>query len=145
MHVSLDAAALWARSGAMVLVAPVANAVAAERVASDLCALAAHDGIAMRLDGSARIGERPACVGGTRRGRMSVGGTAHLLRARDGWIAVNLPRPDDRTAVPAWLAVSPRRGPVLSAASFSRRRALRPLGIDADAIVAARAVRGAFA
>ncbi|MCU0669054.1 MAG: CoA transferase [Myxococcota bacterium] len=114
MQASLDAAALWAHSGAMILtgraerapvVAPAAIAVAAERVASDLCALAAHDGIAMRLDGPALLGERAACFGGIRRGRVSVGGSAHLLRARDGWIAVNLPRADDRAAVPAWLAV----------------------------------------
>lgn len=35
---------------------------------------------------------------------MSAGGTCRLLRASDRWFAVNLARPDDRTAVAAWLA-----------------------------------------
>lgn len=112
MHASLDAAALWACSGAMALtgrddgapvVAPAALAVAAERAASDLCALAEQRGVAMHLDGPALLGERAACSAGARRGRISVGGSARLLCARDGWIAVNLPRPDDLAALPAWL------------------------------------------
>ncbi|MHC5257813.1 CoA transferase [Streptomyces sp. UC4497] len=34
-------------------------------------------------------------------GRTSAGGSCHLLRAADGWAAVNLARPDDHTSVPA--------------------------------------------
>lgn len=108
----LDAASQWARSGAMALtgrmggaavVAPAALAVAAAQVASDLCALAERRGVAMQLDGPALLGEAAALRGGVRRGRISVGGSGRLLLARDGWIAVNLPRADDVQALPAWL------------------------------------------
>ena len=36
-------------------------------------------------------------------GRTSPNGTCRLMRAADGWIAVNLPRPDDWTLMSAWL------------------------------------------
>ncbi|OBF58504.1 CoA transferase [Mycolicibacterium monacense] len=36
-------------------------------------------------------------------GRMSAGGASRLLRARDGWCALTLSRPDDLAAVPALL------------------------------------------
>jgi len=36
-------------------------------------------------------------------GTVSSGGACRLLRAADGWIAVSLARPDDITAIPAWL------------------------------------------
>ena len=36
-------------------------------------------------------------------GLISPNGQCHLLRAADGWVAVNLAREDDRAAVPAWL------------------------------------------
>ncbi|WP_093631083.1 CoA transferase [Streptomyces sp. 3213.3] len=38
-------------------------------------------------------------------GRTSANGSCHLLRAADGWTAVNLARPDDLAAVPALLAL----------------------------------------
>ncbi|MDV9175137.1 hypothetical protein R6V09_34120, partial [Streptomyces sp. W16] len=38
-------------------------------------------------------------------GRTSANGSCHLLRATDGWTAVNLARPDDLAAVPALLAL----------------------------------------
>jgi hypothetical protein len=40
-----------------------------------------------------------------RPGRTSANGSCHLLRAADGWAAVNLARPDDLAAVPALLAL----------------------------------------
>lgn len=36
-------------------------------------------------------------------GRTSAGGSCHLMRAADGWVAVNLARPDDHAALPALL------------------------------------------
>src|ERR1700729_1591723 len=44
---------------------------------------------------------RAAVAGFRRRGRVSAGGSARLLRAADGWCAVNLSRGDDVEAVPA--------------------------------------------
>lgn len=38
-------------------------------------------------------------------GRTSAGGACHLLRASDGWAALNLARPDDLAAVPALLGI----------------------------------------
>lgn len=111
------AAALWAGSGAMALtghaggpcvVAPAALAVAAHRAAEALCVSARRGGVALDLDGAALLGERAACSGLGRNGRTSAGGSARLLRARDGWLAINLPRADDRAALPAWLECDPR-------------------------------------
>jgi hypothetical protein len=107
------AARRWARSGAMALtgrsdgecsVAPAAVAVAADRAAAALSASARRAGVAIAIDGAALLGERAACADLRRAGRSSVGGSARLVRVRDGWLAVNLPRADDRAAVPAWLA-----------------------------------------
>ncbi len=55
------------------------------------------------LDGATLLGERAAILGLGRRGVISAGGHCRLVRALDGWIAVNLPRPDDVATVPAWL------------------------------------------
>jgi hypothetical protein len=44
-----------------------------------------------------------AVLGLSRRGTTSAGGHCRLLRARDGWVAVNLPRAEDVATVPAWL------------------------------------------
>ncbi|HUO48921.1 MAG TPA: hypothetical protein VMU09_08820, partial [Acidimicrobiales bacterium] len=44
---------------------------------------------------------RAVVLGLHRRGRISAGGTCRLLRASDGWAAVNLARPDDEDAVGA--------------------------------------------
>lgn len=47
--------------------------------------------------------ERAALTGLTRQGQVSCGGGARLLESRDGWLAVNLPRPSDLLSVPAWV------------------------------------------
>ncbi|WP_234468147.1 CoA transferase [Streptomyces sp. MBT62] len=48
---------------------------------------------------------RAQLAGLERPGRISANGSCHLLRAADGWTAVNLARPDDLAAVPALLAL----------------------------------------
>jgi crotonobetainyl-CoA:carnitine CoA-transferase CaiB-like acyl-CoA transferase len=53
--------------------------------------------------GAERLTERARLLGLTRRGRVSAGGACRLLEARDGWLAVNLPRPDDARSLAAWL------------------------------------------
>jgi hypothetical protein len=50
--------------------------------------------------------ERAALNGLRRRGEVSCGGSAHLIRSADGWVAVNLARPDDWDLVDAWLMPS---------------------------------------
>ena len=138
----------WARSGAMAvtgetdgppLLAPGPLAHCARGALAALVALAA-DGVAgsghaplvagardratrslREIDGPALLGERAAIAGLRRRGRVSPGGSCRLLRARDGWIALNLARSEDEALLPAWLADERRAGE--SAWSLAVRRA----------------------
>ncbi|WP_420312958.1 CoA transferase [Streptomyces sp. YS-B37] len=48
---------------------------------------------------------RAQLAGLERPSRTSANGSCHLLRTADGWVAVNLARPDDLAAVPALLAL----------------------------------------
>jgi crotonobetainyl-CoA:carnitine CoA-transferase CaiB-like acyl-CoA transferase len=86
--------------------APVTTAVSKAaagltRVANTMPVL---DAAAVRaLDAPALLGERAAIFGQARGGSTSVGRTCHLLRCADGWLAVNLARPEDRELLPAWL------------------------------------------
>ena len=57
------------------------------------------------LDGAALLCERSKLLGFTRRGRISANGGCRLLAAEDGAIALNLPRDDDWTLLPAWLEI----------------------------------------
>ncbi|MGH0030913.1 MAG: CoA transferase [Myxococcota bacterium] len=107
-------AARWARSGAMSLTghaqgpplpAPGPLASCAEGALLALRALGPVNGAGAALpsDGGALLGEHAACLGHTRKGRLSPGGSCRLLPAADGWIALNLARPDDTAALPALL------------------------------------------
>ena len=55
--------------------------------------------------------ERSRLTGRWPAGRVNAGGSGRLLRAADGWVAVNLPRPDDLELLPAWLGLAPCAGP----------------------------------
>ncbi|MGE3595713.1 MAG: CoA transferase [Dehalococcoidia bacterium] len=111
IHDERGAAALWAASGAMWLTghpeghgqrcaAPLAAAAQGAWLA--LSALA-PDKLDPAFDAYRLLGERAAIAGLTRRGRTSVGGSCHLLRARDGQFALNLARDSDLELLPAWL------------------------------------------
>ena len=142
----------WARSGAMLLtgradepprLAPAPLATCAAAALDALRALAPKSRLALEaagagargLDGAALLGERAAYLGLSRRGAISPGGSCRLLRAADGWIAVSLPRDEDRALIPAWLEGgegSPsdpwdmRRVPRCAAARRRGRRARPP-------------------
>jgi crotonobetainyl-CoA:carnitine CoA-transferase CaiB-like acyl-CoA transferase len=101
----------WARSGVMALtgapdapplLAPAPLASAARAALDALVRLSESPALA-GLDAPALLGERAALFGLGRRGAVAPGGSCRLLRAADGWIAVNLARPDDRALLPAWL------------------------------------------
>ena len=101
----------WARSGAMALtgspdgpplLAPGPLASCARGAVRALELLAGDDWRG-DLDGPALLGERAAIFGLTRRGTASPSGSCRLLACRDGWIALNLARPDDIALLPAWL------------------------------------------
>ena len=109
-----DPAEAWARSGAMALTGatdgpplPCPSPLLAARLVaagSVIQLLAATTfGSALALDPLALLGERAALTGHTRRGSISVGGACEMLPAADGWIALNLARPDDVALLPAWL------------------------------------------
>ena len=125
----LDAPREWARSGAMALtgeaagppaLAPGPLALAARGAGLALAALAPGSESLARLDGPALLGERAALAGLGRRGQVAPGGHCRLLPARDGWLALNLARPEDRELLPAWLEAE--SGPGEDAWDFARRR-----------------------
>jgi hypothetical protein len=109
-----DAAESWARSGAMALTGeaggpplPCPSALLPVRLVaagSVIRLLAATTfGSTLALDAMALLGERAALTGHTRHGSVAVGGACEMLRAADGWIALNLARADDVALLPAWL------------------------------------------
>ncbi|NRA34366.1 MAG: CoA transferase [Polyangiaceae bacterium] len=113
---------LWASSGAMALSgqaelpdlppAPVASAMSGAA-----WALSALAGAPADLDGPALLGERAAHYRYSRRGRVSVSGSARLMKLSDGELAVNLPRHSDWELVPAWLEA---KDSTLAAAELSK-------------------------
>ncbi|HEX3407334.1 MAG TPA: hypothetical protein VHS81_08870, partial [Caulobacteraceae bacterium] len=55
-------------------------------------------------------------------GRFSANRACGLVRAADGWIAVNLARGDDRELLPAWLGCDPNEDPWAALSRAARRR-----------------------
>ena len=123
-----QAALDWANSGAMALtgeasgppqLAPGPLASAARGAGLVIEALTSETsntsntsaGPFANRDWAALLGERAAIDGLTRNGQQSAGGAARLLETEDGWIALNLPRDDDWSLLPAWLASDGRSPP----------------------------------
>ena len=109
-----DAVEAWAGSGAMALTGeaggpplPCPSAELPARLAAAGAVIqllaATTFGSTLVLDPLALLGERAALTGHTRRGSVAVGGACEMLRAADGWIALNLARADDVALLPAWL------------------------------------------
>jgi hypothetical protein len=114
-----EGADAWAKSGAAALTgdpdAPPYGApgVLVERVLAAgavVQLLAACRGVALDLDPVALLGERAALAGFGRRGTTSVGGACEVVAASDGWIAVNVARPEDVEALPALVDGEARPG-----------------------------------
>ena len=61
------------------------------------------DSIGGETSASAILGKRAALTGLQSQASFSAGGSCRFLPVVDGWIAVNLPRPDDLDLLPAWL------------------------------------------
>ena len=100
----------WASSGAMSLTGrrcgppstvPAGVASAMVAAADDLARQTARWGTTVVVDGPALLGERAALSGMGRNGDTSVGGSARFVRAADGWVVLNLPRPSDVESLPA--------------------------------------------
>jgi hypothetical protein len=101
----------WARSGAMALsglaegpplLAPAPLAARARETGEALRALSGSEALA-QLDAAALLGEKAALFDLRRQGPRSPSGACRLLEAADGWLALNLARPDDVALLPAWL------------------------------------------
>jgi hypothetical protein len=60
-------------------------------------------------------------------GRVSANGAAHLVRAADGWLAINLARPEDIAALPAWLEADLPGNPVEAMTAALCTRPVAPL------------------
>ncbi len=67
-------------------------------------------------------------------GRFSANRACGLFRAKDGWIAVNLARDEDRELIPAWLGSEPDEDPWAALAREARRRSASDL-IDGAALL----------
>jgi len=102
-------AVAWAESGAMALTGDAAGPAEicpvplASCAAGALAALGALAGERFSFDGAQLLGERAAIFGLGRQGAVSPGGSCRLLPCADGWLALNLARPEDRALLPAWL------------------------------------------
>lgn len=55
------------------------------------------------LNGARLLSERAAFMQLHRQGQISANSSCRLLKAKDGWIALNLAREDDWSLIPAWL------------------------------------------
>ncbi|MFC7049874.1 CoA transferase [Emcibacter nanhaiensis] len=64
-------------------------------------AKATHSPEVAALTGATLLGERAGLNGFSLPGRTSAGGGSRLFQARDGWVTLNLARPDDRDLLPA--------------------------------------------
>ncbi|MDQ1696447.1 MAG: hypothetical protein QOJ03_1800 [Frankiaceae bacterium] len=76
-----------------------------EGAAAVLAEVSAKVGRAVHVDGVELLSRRAALRGLTPQGAISAGGSSRLLKARDGWVALSLSRPDDWDLVPALLGV----------------------------------------
>lgn len=101
---------MWARSGAMHLTGPASGSsvVSTANIVRPLVALqdalssaTGRLGTEVRVDAVDLVAHRAAFAGFGRSGTRSVGGYAQMVRAGDGWVALNLPRPSDAEALPA--------------------------------------------
>jgi hypothetical protein len=104
----------WAASGGMALTGYADGGPAASPAAGfgllgltvrQLAEATRATGLEVRADPGEILAGRAALAGFDRRGRVSAGGSARLLRAADGWCVVNLSRADDVAAVPAILGM----------------------------------------
>jgi hypothetical protein len=100
----------WAASGAMSLTGwrgeapqwPTGDVIGRLDGAARLLGVVARGlGTDLALDIGALLTQRAAARGAAPSGAVSVGGRCRLVRASDGWVAVNLARPTDLELLPA--------------------------------------------
>ena len=103
----------WARSGVLWLcgepagppvLPPLGAAGRIAGVAEEISRLTGRWGHPVRIRWEAALAGRATILGLSRRGRISANGSCRLIRARDDDVALNLPRPDDVSLIPALTA-----------------------------------------
>ena len=108
-----EEACAWARSGVSwlcgepagpPLLPPLGAAGRIARVAGEISRLTAQFGHPVGIRWEAALAGRAAILGLSRQGRVSANGSCRLIRAADGDVALNLPRPDDLSLIPALTA-----------------------------------------
>jgi hypothetical protein len=93
--------ALTGRAGGPPLSPPPGMVGGLDACAAEVARWSAAVGDAVVPDWRDLVTVRAQLLGLRRRGRISANGACRLLRGADGFVAVNLPRPDDRVAVGA--------------------------------------------
>ena len=100
----------WAGSGAMHLTGPASGVPSVSPagivrpllgLGDALASVTGRLGAEVRVDALALAVQRAAFTGFGRNGSRSSGGFAQMVRARDGWVALNLPRLSDTETLPA--------------------------------------------
>ena len=108
-------ASRWARSGVMALggwpegppvLPPPGLPARLDALVDEIECRTAERGHPVRVSWAAMLSGRAGLLDLGRRGRTSPNGTCRLLRAADGWVALNLARADDVTLVPALTGVT---------------------------------------
>lgn len=123
------AARSWARSGVMALsgspegpplLPPLSASARLTEVIEEIARLTARSGREVRVSWEAALAGRAAILGLSRNGRTSANGSCRLMAALDGDVALNMPRPDDLSLVPALTCGSSAGGAWEAAARFAR-------------------------
>jgi CoA-transferase family III len=108
--------------------------------------LSARSGGRVSID-PRRLLERDASLCLQPPGRWSPNRHSQLIEASDGWIAVSLPRDDDRNMIPAWTECAPEEEPWAAISRYARMRpmaALRDSAVDLHLPVAIAGEAEAF-
>ncbi len=124
------ATAAWARSGLMALSGPRHGAPVVPLFDAMAPIRELLEGVVDRTGALGRrvtldercLTERAVLQGLARAGQVSCNGTCRLIETRDGWVAVNLPRPIDLEAVPALVGGPASDEPWSALARGARRR-----------------------
>jgi CoA-transferase family III len=104
------AASAWARSGVMALcgwpegpplLPPLGLPAHLDGISAEIARLTEQRGRRVTLSWASLMAGRAALLSLRRGGRNSANGTCRLLPSADGWVALNLARPDDVDLVPA--------------------------------------------
>ncbi|HET6917224.1 MAG TPA: CoA transferase [Acidimicrobiales bacterium] len=108
-----EEACAWARSGVVPLcgepagpplLPPLGAAGRIAGVAGEISRLTAMSGRPVGIRWEAALAGRATILGLARQGRVSANGSCRLISAGDGDVALNLPRPDDLSLIPALTA-----------------------------------------